>query len=294
MVNNAKAASKKPEPQQTPEPRWFTFYDPFLSVVGTGQPAFRDGKGTPLKFRPGEKSHANQLLYLAAEAVREMLPGIRLSREQWGNLIRNCSLWLKGLSDLFSAEDASKWQWRDGLGRPMPAPQAEQLRDFDLLSLVHQMIMRDPKGGPARGQPERDIYNTLWYMVALREIDDAVMSLLFVAHDAPSGITPAIRAASAIANAKALTNSTPLPFGADFVALGKKGVAVKLAKDPRQAAKQQVRQAWRSGELHPDRWGSVAEWARQVVTRYPALTSAAAVARWHKEFLREMEKSSSD
>ena len=68
---------------------------------------------------------------------------------------------------------------------------------------------------------------------------------------------------------------------------GRKGAAAKLATDPKQADKAQVRECWELWQKEPTRYKWKTTFAKDMMDKYPALESVAVITRWCKDWESE-------
>ena len=74
-------------------------------------------------------------------------------------------------------------------------------------------------------------------------------------------------------------------------AISKKGVAAKLANDPKQAAKADVKHCWETWQNNPDEYESKEEFAGYMKERFPILKSIRKITDWCRKWEREPTKS---
>ncbi|WP_284337669.1 hypothetical protein [Comamonas sp. NoAH] len=70
------------------------------------------------------------------------------------------------------------------------------------------------------------------------------------------------------------------------------GASEKLAKDPKQSAKQQVRECWDIWKSNPERYKSKSAFARDMLGKYEQLESSEVIQRWCREWDLELCKQS--
>jgi len=260
------------------EPPWFLFFDPYVSVIATDEPAFRAHDGTPLHFRKGTASFAHQLLTLAIEAAKEAFPAVdlrqQLTREQWKNALANSKHHIAAVREEFPFESI---QFKDALGKPVKPPRREDIDAFNLLWIMHQSLGRTNEAEALAEFPEALLLlRTLWCMVALKEMDTVVLALLY--EDAGNGGVSAILATQAIANAKSLLFTSQLPFKHSMAL---QGARAKLERDPKQFAKRHVKELWKEWwHEQRDRYRSKTRFAKDMLDKFPELANQAVIVRW--------------
>lgn len=273
-VEQAKLARE----DQSKESPWFYFYDPFASLISTENPAFRAHDGTPLKFRKGTEVLARELLFLAIQAVKEAFSEIDLakemSRDQWKSILSNVKNFVAAARDDFPFESV---QLVDLLGKPVEQPAQDDLDSFNVVWMVHQAIEKSKEADPSHETSELLLFlRRVWCLLALHEIDTAVLGLLY--EDAGDGVISAIRATQAIANAKSLLFTSKLPFK-QMMAVS--GARAKLERDPKQLAKRQVRELWTEWWCDKrDRYRTKTQFAKDMLDKFPELANQAVIVRW--------------
>ncbi|MEJ5030767.1 hypothetical protein [Comamonas sp. MYb69] len=70
------------------------------------------------------------------------------------------------------------------------------------------------------------------------------------------------------------------------------GASGKLAKDPKQLAKQQVRECWDIWRGEPSRYKSKSAFAKDMLSKYEQLESSEVIQRWCREWDSELSKQS--
>lgn len=224
----------------------FHWYDPYLSVIGTINPAFRTGDGLEVSAAK-DSSGARELLYLAAGAAGTLLGDAaeRPTRDEWEQLVRGADDCLGDLQENLR-ENLERFSWRDPLGRPRSAPEADEIDHWTAALFLHQTHISPSS---AASDPQRQamfqLVKELWCVLCLRQIDDALLSVRF--EDAGSGVPAAIRAAEALANARALVDQRPPPFRE----LARRGAEVRHA--PTKAARAWV---WLEWQKHRGAYGN--------------------------------------
>jgi len=281
------------------DPPWFSFYSPYLSVLHGGTPHFVDRKGEKLTFRSPHS--ATQLLYLAKEAADEYLGGNRLSEGEWRDALAD---WKKVVKDMKSDIAKANFEFRDPLGNSV-TPKVDDMGPYEVISIAFQLLQAKLK--PGEETPERNdavvgvgFFHQLWCLVCLSEIDSAVLSVMY--EDAGDGIDATIRATQALGNARECRRltSTLLPSRAEqsplrdalVVPLRKEfalaGAKAKLAKDPKQVAKREVKQWWFRWRENPDWYQGKSSFARAMLDKYPDLTSQPVIEGWCREWEKEV------
>jgi len=279
------------------DPPWFTFYDPYRSVVSGGTPEFIGPKGEKLEFR--SPSAARQLLYLAKSAADEYLAGNTVTREEWQKALGD---WKQIVNEMRTDIVKKNFQFRDPLGDSV-APKVDEFSPFQVLSIVHQLFAKNWKPSEeteARNDGEVGIgvFHQLWCVICLSEVDSALLSTLY--EDAGDGIDSAIRATEALGHAREFLRlatavlTTPAVEHADHEALvvplrqefALAGAKAKLAKDPRQAAKREVKEWWIRWRANPAWYQSKSSFARAMLDKFPVLSSQPVIEAWCRQWER--------
>jgi hypothetical protein len=263
----------------TKEPPWFYFFDPYASLLATGDPAFRAHNGTLLDFRKGAQPLARELLFLAIEAAKEAFSELDLttqdiSREQWKKSLENAKHFVAEAREDFPFESV---QLVDPLGKQLTQPVQGDLDAFNVMWMVHQAIEKSKAAESVHELSELLLFlRTVWCFVALHEIDTAVLALLY--DDAGDGAISGIRATQAIANAKSLLFTSQLPFKQMMAA---SGARAKLERDPKQLAKRLVKELWTewwNDRRH--RYRTKTQFAKDMLEKFPELANQAVIVRW--------------
>jgi len=63
-------------------------------------------------------------------------------------------------------------------------------------------------------------------------------------------------------------------------AISKKGASAKYANDPKQAAKEIVKQQWKTWQSNPDDYKDKTDFARDMQAQFPILKSIVTITRW--------------
>lgn len=177
---------------------WFHFYDPYKSVIGAEKPKFVDFDGKPRKFN--QKEDADRLLSLAAHAAKEYLGPCRLTEDLWKKALRSAKQELKKMREALPLD---KILFLNYLEEPIEKIELGDISGLDVARIYCQLLMR-----PEAPEDEKHICHQLLCLLCLREIDLALMSVIF--NDAGNGMTSAINASEALASARAL-RPTELP-----------------------------------------------------------------------------------
>lgn len=187
---------------------WFQFFDPYLSLFAKEKPQvfdrngrrqFVDIKGKPVLFR--DDADASRLLSLAADAAQEFWYDLdephSLTKEEWKELIKDAKQEIK---EMRAAIPWDRLTFVNNLGEPMAKRDSSEIDSLEVVKIFQQLI-RDH----GASEFERKIVRKLLCLLCLREIDSAVLSAIH--SDAGSGITSAIEASAALANAKSLRST---------------------------------------------------------------------------------------
>jgi hypothetical protein len=280
------------------DPPWFTFYSPYRSVLQGDAPKFVDRKGKALTFR--SPSSGRQLLYLAKAAADEYLGGNKLTEQEWQKALGE---WKIVVKDMRRDIAAGKFEYRDPLGGSV-SPELDELDPFEVLSIGYQLFRANWQ--PSQEEEARKIdedgigfFHALWCVICLSEIDSAVLSVMY--EDAGDGIDSAIRATQALGYARecahlALTLMHPgssevparealvVPLRKEFALAGAKA---KLAKDPKQEAKRQVKEWWVRWRVNPALYRGKSSFARAMLDKYPDLSSQPVIEGWCRSWEKE-------
>lgn len=276
-------------------PPWFTFYDPYSSVLSGTTPAFTDANGKKLEFRSPDA--ARQLLYLAKSAADEYLSGNALTREDWNKELGNSK---RMVNELRTDMRASNFQFRDPLGHSV-SPNVDEFSPFQVLSIAHQLFSKN--WVPSEEEQDREddgvkigFLHKLWCVICLSEVDSALLSVLY--EDAGDGIASAIEAAEALGYARELRRLAaaalkspaldPLDRGPLVVPLRREfalaGAKARLAKDPKQAAKREVKNWWIRWRANPTWYQSKSSFARVMLDKFPVLSSQPVIEAWCRQW----------
>jgi hypothetical protein len=274
-------------PRKNDEP-WFGQFDPFHSLIGASVPAFRDAQGCDIALPARSEKDAQALLWVAHDAVKVMLVGIALNQNQWRRALEKSADNIAMMRDLLPPDGSALGTWQDQLGRPVPAPRIADLDDFTLLWVWHQRAIANPSAFDDFIEG-KFMMETLWCLLGLREVDAALMALL--ARRRGNDIaTHAIRAAHAVANAKALRDGVPTSAPTMTINLsrnGAKGAAVTNQTLPSRAAKGKAKVYWDRWQAEPQLYASASAWARDMAEKFPEVTDVRTFQRWHTEFKKQ-------
>jgi hypothetical protein len=129
------------------------------------------------------------------------------------------------------------------------------------------------------------LYGEVFLFHVFHEIENALIGMEFDGRDA---VVAAIEAANALANAMAIKSSDELLQKARRE-MSLQGAMAKLAKDPKQTAKQFVKDCWLTWQEEPERYKSKAAFAKDMLQQdqCKSLTSQVKITDW----CREWEKS---
>jgi hypothetical protein len=281
------------------DPPWFSFYSPYHSVLGGGTPQFVDRNGVVLSFRSSDS--ARLLLYQAKAAADEYLSGNTLSEEDWRKALGE---WKRLVKDMKADLAKQNIEFRDPLGGVV-TPDFEEMGAFQVLSIAYQIFR---KTGP-RTEDEARIhdgvgmgaFHQLWCVVCLNEIDSALLAVMY--EDAGDGISSAIRATEALSNARECANTLKsllvpeenaptretlvVPLRREFALAGAKA---KLAKDPKQRAKREVKEWWFRWRENPGWYTGKSDFARAMLDKFPTLTNQPVIADWCRKWEKEAGK----
>lgn len=277
------AKNKKATEAWIKNPPWFTFYDPFLSVLAAKTPQFVNHEGKEIKFRrPGSARH---LLYMAMEAADLYLCGNQVSRADWTQTLRDMK---SNLAELRSLMAEKRFLFQDPLGKRVELD-VGALEPFDVLSIQQQIFNRD---GEAMEAGDFALLQQLWCVVCLNEIDHALLSAMY--DDAGDGVESALRARDALQYSRDSTRILAKALGAEskeksdqgavVVAvrsdLARMGALAKLEKDPKQAAKRHVHSAWKEWQGRPNMYPSKSAFAKEILKQQPALDNQRVIVDW--------------
>jgi hypothetical protein len=264
-------------------PPWFTFYDPFLSVLAGKTPQFVSHEGKKINFRrPGGARH---LLYMAMQAADLYLCGNKVTRADWTQALRSMK---SNLAELRSLMATKNFLFQDPLGKRVKID-VGGLEPFDVLSIQQQIFDRD---GNSKDAGDFSLLQQLWCVVCMSEIDHALLSAMY--DDAGDGVESALRAREALQKARDSTRILAKALGAEtketsdrdavVVAvrsdLARLGALAKLEKDPKQKAKQEVRAAWSEWQRRPHMYASKSAFANELLKRQSALTNQRVIVDW--------------
>ncbi|GHC88209.1 hypothetical protein GCM10007320_35140 [Pseudorhodoferax aquiterrae] len=280
------------------DPPWFTFYSPYRSVLQGDAPKFVDRKGGALTLR--NPSSSRQLLYLAKEAADEYLGGNKITEQEWQKALGD---WKRIVDDMRRDIAAGKFEFQDPLGGSV-SPDLEHLDPFEVLSIGYQLL--GSKCQPNKEEESRKdyevgikIFHKLWCVICLSEIDSAVLSLMY--EDAGDGLDSAIRATQALGYARECEHlasalihlglseasereALVVPLRKEFALAGAKA---KLAKDPKQEAKREVKEWWLSWRANPALYPGKSSFARAMLDKYPDLSSQPVIEGWSRSWEKE-------
>jgi hypothetical protein len=238
QMDEARRKAKEAEDAWIRNPPWFSFYDPFHSFMSGSEPAFRDHKGTLLEFRG--KSAAKALLRLGAQVAAEYLQDCTLSEAEWRKALKD---WKQLAADIRDSVPIEKIQWVDELGRPVAGPEHQQIDPFNAALILTRAVstrLRQAEDPQEREDSLRSlaIAHHLWCVISLSEIDDAVLAALY--EDAGDGVSSAIRATEALANARALNpgkKADELPFNTQSEPTKSRPEIAAIARQAKNAAR---------------------------------------------------------
>lgn len=222
---------------------WFDFFDPYKSVVGAAKPKFVAFNGKSLTFK--RKADADRLLYLAADAAKEYLgpfSGTNLvSEDLWKEALVVAKQEVKEMRGALPLENIS---FTNQLGEPIEKINPDDIDALEVVRIYYQLLAH-----PDAPEAERRTCHQLLCLLCLREIDSALMSVIF--DDAGSGISSAINASEALASAKSLRPARPpdLEYGKTKVSVSSRAEisarALEIRNTSRYAAQDWAWEEWR-------------------------------------------------
>jgi hypothetical protein len=280
------------------DPPWFSFYSPYRSVLHGDAPQFVDRKGRELTFRTPDS--ARQLLYLAKAAADEYLGGNKLEEQEWQKALGD---WKQIIKDMRRDIAAGRFEFRDPLGGTV-SPDFEELDPFEVLSIGYQLFRANWQPSQAQearkdGEVGIGVFHALWCVICLSEIDSAVLSAMY--EDAGDGLGSAIRATQALGYARECVHlaetlvhsgarelpareALVVPLRKEFALAGAKA---KLANDPKQVAKREVKEWWIRWRANPTWYQGKSSFARAMLDKYPDLSSQPVIEGWCRAWEKE-------
>lgn len=279
------------------DPPWFSFYDPYRSVLSGQSPRFVDSKGELVPVRQGASSSVRELLHLAKKAADRYLQGQHLTVEEWKTAL---SSFKKFIRDISKEIPFDRIQFVDIMGNPVEDPGELPDDPFSILSLHQQLLERHADKFSREDWSVVGMLHTLWCVICLSEIDHALLSCMY--EDAGDGIFSAMRARDALSNAErvegilagqqVLGREDRATDGDHLVAtirqdLARSGAAAKWAAHPVGQAKAEVQQLWQEWQRQPSRYRSKAAFARDMLDKFEALGNQAVIVRWCTEWEKE-------
>lgn len=249
--------------------RRFLYYDPVLTFSEAGNDRFIEEDGTPRKeLNPDSEA----LFNLGREAFARLRRSEPLGRDEFDGgyaFYWWCiDFWRNQLIEL---QSIGGLQFTNRQGDETSVD-INLLDEGEVISLNWKYLTRVDNLSEV-------ILTAFWqcYLFhALREIDNALIGL---ALDGREAVVAALGASSALSNAISIesgnTKEQEIRRGIAY-----RGAMEKLRRDPKQAAKIQVKECWVEWQNKPERYKTKSAFAKDMMDKYAELDSQAVITRW--------------
>ncbi len=234
----------------------------------------------------------NRTVWDAGLIAYEYLGGTRDGMDNLERYRECVSLASSFLNDTF-APDLMKGVHSDhvGLSEGTPKDFEEAWKDYDWVEKLDIFLQSIDHANARSGNDTSVLVGEQFKPVVaaalLRRIDDAIISDFFDGDGLIENVVDIVELRDRIKPSSTQKLTIDAAIGADRKKIGRTGAAARLAKDPKQADKQNVRDCWERWQKNRHEYKSKSAFARAMLEKYENLESHRVIERWCKEWESE-------